>query len=151
MARLPSHLWPYEGVRSGRAARYTRYRQRKALYRQAVRPGKVRQTDRPAPPLPADRRRRYKYGLSSSLLLNLTGNTDFADTEVDLQPFNITPFKVYLPEKRGFFLENAGVFNFPLGDDQDQLFFSRQIGIDSVTANQVPVNVGAKLTGTVGR
>src|SRR2546429_6334398 len=55
-----------------------------------------------------------KYGLSSSLLLNLTGNTDFADAEVDLQPFNITPFKVYLPEKRDFFLENAGVFNFPL-------------------------------------
>ncbi|TLY70645.1 MAG: hypothetical protein E6K47_03190 [Gammaproteobacteria bacterium] len=92
-----------------------------------------------------------KYGLSSSLLLNLTGNTDFADAEVDLQPFNITPFKVYLPEKRGFFLENAGVFKFPLGDNQDQLFFSRQIGIDSVTGNQVPVNGGAELTGTVGR
>src|SRR6266705_3713531 len=41
-----------------------------------------------------------KYGLSSNLLLNLTGNTDFADTEVDLQPFNITPFKVFIPEKR---------------------------------------------------
>jgi len=82
-----------------------------------------------------------KYGLSSSLLLNLTGNTDFADTEVDLQPFNITPFKVYLPEKRSFFLENAGIFKFPLGE-QDQLFFSRQIGIDPVTGNQVPVNGG---------
>jgi len=57
-----------------------------------------------------------KYGLSSSLLLNLTGNTDFADTEVDLQPFKITLFKIYLPEKRDFFLENAGVFNFPLGE-----------------------------------
>ena len=91
-----------------------------------------------------------KYGLSSSLLLNLTGNTDFADTEVDLQPFNITPFKVYLPEKRSFFLENAGIFKFPLGE-QDQLFFSRQIGIDPVTGNQVPVNGGAKLTGTLGR
>ncbi len=91
-----------------------------------------------------------KYGLSSNLLLNLTGNTDFADTEVDLQPFNITPFKIFIPEKRQFFLENAGVFNFPLGD-QDQLFFSRQIGIDPITGNQVPVNGGAKLTGTVGR
>ncbi len=55
-----------------------------------------------------------KYGLSSNLLLNLTGNTDFADTEVDLQPFNITPFKIFIPEKRQFFLENAGVFNFLL-------------------------------------
>src|SRR5260370_5994535 len=91
-----------------------------------------------------------KYGLTSNLLLNLTGNTDFADTEVDLQPFNITPFKVFIPEKRQFFLENAGVFNFALGR-QDQLFFSRQIGIDPVTGNQVPINGGAKLTGTLGR
>jgi hypothetical protein len=91
-----------------------------------------------------------KYGLNSNLLLNLTGNTDFADTEVDLQPFNITPFKVFIPEKRQFFLENAGVFNFALGD-QDQLFFSRQIGIDPLTGNQVPVNGGAKLTGKLGR
>jgi len=91
-----------------------------------------------------------KYGLSSNLLLNLTGNTDFADTEIDLQPFNITPFRVFIPEKRQFFLENAGVFNFALGD-QDQLFFSRQIGIDPITGNQVPVNGGAKLTGTLGR
>jgi hypothetical protein len=73
-----------------------------------------------------------KYGLSSNLVLNLTGNTDFADTEVDLEPFNLTPFKVLIPEKRQFFLENAGVFNFDMGD-QDQLFFSRQIGIDPVT------------------
>src|SRR5205085_12234995 len=91
-----------------------------------------------------------KYGLSSNLLLNLTGNTDFADTEVDLQPFNITPFRVFIPEKRQFFLENAGVFNFALGD-QDQLFFSRQIGIDPITGNQVPINGGAKLTGQIGR
>ncbi len=91
-----------------------------------------------------------KYGLTSNLLLNLTGNTDFADTEVDLQPFNITPFKVFIPEKRQFFLENAGAFNFALGD-QDQLFFSRQIGIDPITGNQVPINGGVKLTGTLGR
>jgi len=91
-----------------------------------------------------------KYGLSSNLVLNLSGNTDFADTEVDLQPFNLTPFKVFIPEKRQFFLENAGVFSFDIGD-QDYLFFSRQIGVDPVTGNQVPINGGAKLTGTLGR
>jgi len=91
-----------------------------------------------------------KYGLTSNLVLNLTGNTDFADTEVDLEPFNLTPFKVFIPEKRQFFLENAGVFNFDIGD-QDQLFFSRQIGIDPLTGQQVPINGGAKLTGTIGR
>ena len=91
-----------------------------------------------------------KYGLTSNLVLNLTGNTDFADTDVDLEPFNLTPFKVFIPEKRPFFLENAGVFSFDIGD-QDQLFFSRNIGIDPTTGQQVPINGGAKLTGTIGR
>jgi hypothetical protein len=91
-----------------------------------------------------------KYGLRSSLVLNLTGNTDFADTDVDQVQFNLTPFKIFIPEKRQFFLENAGVFEFNLGD-QDQLFFSRQIGIDPITGQQVPINGGAKVTGTIGR
>src|SRR5579859_481115 len=91
-----------------------------------------------------------KYGLRSNLVLNLTGNTDFADTDVDQVQFNLTPFKIFIPEKRQFFLENAGVFEFNLGD-QDQLFFSRQIGIDPITGQQVPINGGAKLTGTIGR
>jgi hypothetical protein len=91
-----------------------------------------------------------KYGLTSNLVLNLTGNTDFADTEVDLEPFNLTPFRIFIPEKRQFFLENAGVFNFDIGD-QDRLFFSRQIGIDPLTGQQVPINGGARLTGTIGR
>src|SRR5713226_8069002 len=92
----------------------------------------------------------FKYGLTSKLVLNLTANTDFADTDVDLEPFNLTPFKVFIPEKRQFFLENAGIFNFDMGD-QDQLFFSRQIGIDPITGQQVPINGGAKLTGAFGR
>ena len=90
-----------------------------------------------------------KYGLGSDLVLNLTGNTDFADADVDLQQFNLTPFKVFIPEKRQFFLENAGIFSFDIGD-RDQLFFTRQIGIDSVTGQQVPINGGAKLTGSLG-
>jgi hypothetical protein len=91
-----------------------------------------------------------KYGLRSNLIVNLTGNTDFADTEVDQEQFNLTPFKIFIPEKRQFFLENAGIFNFNIGD-QDQLFFSRQIGIDPITGQQVPLNGGARLTGTIGR
>jgi hypothetical protein len=91
-----------------------------------------------------------KYGLRSNLVLNLTGNTDFADTDVDQVQFNLTPFKIFIPEKRQFFLENAGVFDFSLGA-VDQLFFSRQIGIDAVTGQQVPINGGAKLTGSIGR
>jgi len=91
-----------------------------------------------------------KYGLRSNLVLNATANTDFADTDVDQQQFNLTPFRISIPEKRPFFLENAGIFNFSTGGI-DQLFFSRQIGIDPVTGEIVPVNFGAKLTGSLGR
>jgi len=93
-----------------------------------------------------------KVGLRSNLVANATVNTDFADTDVDLQNFNLTPYPLYYPEKRQFFLENAGIFNFPLGgDSSDLLFFSRQIGIDPVTGQEVPINVGAKITGSIDK
>jgi hypothetical protein len=88
-----------------------------------------------------------KIGLRSNLVANLTVNTDFADADVDIVQFNLTPYKLFFPEKRQFFLENAGTFEFPLGGDADRLFFSRQIGIDPVTGQEVPVNGGGKLTG----
>src|SRR5438128_11552625 len=91
-----------------------------------------------------------KLGLRSNLVANRTGNTDFANADVDTQRFNLTPYKLFFPEKRQFFLENAGVFNFSLGGDSDLLFFSRQIGIDPVTGQEVPINGGAKITGSLG-
>ncbi len=94
-----------------------------------------------------------KFGIRSNLVANLTGNTDFADSDVDVQQFNLTPYKLFYPEKRQFFLENAGVFVFPLGigESSDQLFFSREIGIDPITGQEVPINGGAKVTGSFGR
>jgi len=92
-----------------------------------------------------------KLGLRSNLVANFTVNTDFADADVDAQQFNLTPYKLFFPEKRQFFLENAGVFSFPLAGETDLLFFSRQIGIDPVTGEQVPINAGAKVTGSVGQ
>jgi hypothetical protein len=92
-----------------------------------------------------------KLGLRSNLVANLTANTDFADADVDTQQFNLTPYKLFFPEKRQFFLENAGVFNFPLSGETDSLFFSRQIGIDPITGQEVPINGGAKITGTLGK
>ena len=93
-----------------------------------------------------------KYGLRSNLVANLTGNTDFADSDVDVQQFNLTPYKLFFPEKRQFFLENANVFSFPMsiGESGDQLFFSRQIGIDPVTGQEVPINGGGRVTGQLG-
>ena len=92
-----------------------------------------------------------KLGLRSNLVANFTVNTDFADADVDAQQFNLTPYKLFFPEKRQFFLENAGVFSFPLAGETDLLFFSRQIGIDPVTGEQVPINAGAKVTGSMGQ
>src|SRR5215813_2503679 len=90
-----------------------------------------------------------KYGIRSNVVANLTFNTDFADAEVDAVRLNLTPFKSSLPEKRQFFLENSGIFDFSFRDTQ--LFFSRQIGIDPVTGEQVPLDAGAKVTGSLGR
>jgi len=91
-----------------------------------------------------------KLGLRSNLVANFTANTDFADADVDTQEFNLSPYKLFFPEKRQFFLENASVFNFPLAGENDLLFFSRQIGIDPITGQEVPVNGGAKITGSLG-
>jgi hypothetical protein len=90
-----------------------------------------------------------KIGLQSNLVANLTVNTDFADADVDQQQFNLTPFPLFYPEKRQFFLENAGIFNFAM-TGKDLLFFSRQIGIDSATGEQVPIRGGGKITGFLG-
>ena len=91
-----------------------------------------------------------KIGIRSNLVANLTANTDFADADVDIVQFNLTPYKLFFPEKRQFFLENAGIFAFPMGGESDLLFFSRQIGIDPITGQEVPVNGGGKLAGKLG-
>jgi hypothetical protein len=91
-----------------------------------------------------------RVGLGSSMVANFTINTDFADADVDINQFNLTPYRLFYPEKRAFFLENTGIFSFPLGASNDNLFFSRNIGIDSYTGQEVPINAGAKITGAAG-
>jgi hypothetical protein len=88
-----------------------------------------------------------KFGLTPSLTLDLTYNTDFAQVEVDEQRTNLTRFPLFFPEKRPFFLENAGSFS--AGTPQAvELFFSRRIGID--TAGQpVPIVGGGRVSGRV--
>ena len=89
-----------------------------------------------------------KYGLTPSLTLDLTYNTDFAQVEVDEQRTNLTRFPLFFPEKRPFFLENAGVFS--AGTPQAvELFFSRRIGIDTL-GSPVPILGGGRVTGRMG-
>jgi len=86
-----------------------------------------------------------KYSLTPSMTLDLTYNTDFAQVEVDDQQVNLDRFNLFFPEKRPFFLENAGLFSVGSPGEVD-LFFSRRIGIGAGGA-QVPIIGGARLSG----
>ena len=95
-----------------------------------------------------------KWGVSRSLALDLTYNTDFAEVEVDQLQTNLTRFSLYFPEKRDFFLENAGIFDY--GPPHREFFrppvlkafFSRRVGLED--GRQVPIDWGVRLTGRLG-
>ena len=89
-----------------------------------------------------------KYSITPSLTLDATYNTDFAQVEVDEQQVNLDRFNLFFPEKRPFFLENAGLFS--VGRSQEvELFFSRRIGIGE-EGEIIPVDGGLRLSGKVG-
>jgi hypothetical protein len=89
-----------------------------------------------------------KYSITPSLTLDATYNTDFAQVEVDEQQVNLDRFNLFFPEKRPFFLENAGQFE--VGNSQSaQIFFSRRIGI-AEDGTIIPVDGGLRLSGKVG-
>ena len=91
------------------------------------------------------------YRITANLLSSTTINTDFAETEVDTRQVNLTRFPTLYPEKRAFFLEESGVFQFGLPSSSTSLipFFSRRIGL--VGGRTVPILAGEKLTGKAGR
>ncbi len=98
------------------------------------------------------------YRLTANLVSSTTINTDFAETEVDTRQVNLTRFQLFFPEKRSFFLEDAGIFEFAKtagGDPGPEMggdlipFFSRRIGL--AEGSEVPLRVGEKLTGKIGR
>ncbi|MDZ7369012.1 MAG: carbohydrate binding family 9 domain-containing protein [candidate division KSB1 bacterium] len=89
-----------------------------------------------------------KYSLTPSLTLDATYNTDFAQVEVDEQQVNLERFNLFFPEKRPFFLENAGLF--AIGTPGEvEIFFSRRIGI-SASGREVPIVGGGRLSGKIG-
>ncbi|HCM77335.1 MAG TPA: hydrolase [Cytophagales bacterium] len=104
-------------------------------------PSKVKNT----PDVGAD----IKYSITPSLTLDLTYNTDFAQVEVDQQQINLDRFNLFFPEKRPFFLENAGFFTVGSPGEVD-LFFSRKIGI-AETGQIVPIIGGARVSGRVNK
>jgi len=101
-----------------------------------------------------------KYAITQNLTADFTVNTDFAQVEVDEQQVNLTRFGLSFPEKRDFFLEGRGTFNFATGGigfggpggggggPTPTMFYSRRIGLQGSTP--VPILGGARLTGKVG-
>jgi len=74
---------------------------------------------------------------------------------VDDEQVNLTRFGLFFPEKRDFFLENSGIFQFgvaasPFEPPPFQMFFSRQIGIEEDEEEVVPILAGGRLTGRIG-
>ncbi len=89
-----------------------------------------------------------KYSVTPSLTLDATVNTDFAQVEVDDLQINLDRFTLFFPEKRPFFLENAGLFS--VGNSgQVELFFSRRIGIGP-DGSVIPIRGGGRLSGKAG-
>ncbi len=102
-----------------------------------------------------------KYGINANLTADLTFHTDFAQVEIDEQQVNLTRFNIFLPEKREFFLEGRGLFDFARGGasgggnpgnpgstDQPYLFYSRRIGLNR--GRVVPLDIGGRVTGKIG-
>ena len=111
-----------------------------------------------------------KYGLTQNLTADFTVNTDFAQVEVDEQQVNLTRFNLFFPEKREFFLEGRGIFDFARGGvaggfggalrrsgggggffgggNAPSLFYSRRIGLQS--GSVVPILGGGRVTGKIG-
>jgi hypothetical protein len=79
-----------------------------------------------------------KIVLRDAITLDATVNPDFSQVESDDPQVTVNQrFEVFFPEKRPFFLENAGYFQTPI-----ELFFSRRIA---------DPGVGGRLTGKLGR
>jgi hypothetical protein len=90
------------------------------------------------------------YKLTPSLTGSLTVNTDFGDAEVDSVQVNLTRFPLFFPEKRQFFLQDEGIFDFGGLQRNPLPFFSRRIGLSS-QGEEIDIIAGAKVTGRAGR
>ncbi|MCW5979996.1 MAG: carbohydrate binding family 9 domain-containing protein [Bryobacteraceae bacterium] len=105
----------------------------------------------PVRDIPADGGVDIFYRITSNLVSSTSINTDFAETEVDTRQINLTRFPLLFPEKRTFFLEDSGIFEFAAGPGTRTFtpYFSRRIGL--LNGEEVPILFGQKVTGRVGR
>ena len=76
------------------------------------------------------------YAFSPQIFGQLAINPYFATVEPDHERINLTPFELYLPERRSFFQENSDIYQQQFG-----LFYSKRIG---------DIYGGVKLNGKFG-
>ncbi len=95
-----------------------------------------------------------KVGLTQSFNADVTYKTDFAQVEADQEVVNLSRFSLFFPEKRQFFTESAGIFDFGqnagamAGPGLLSLFYSRRVGLQD--GREVPVLAGGRVTGRTG-
>jgi hypothetical protein len=107
-----------------------------------------------------------KYALRPGLTLTATVNPDFGQVEADPAVVNLDAFETFFQERRPFFVEGSGTFQFNVDCNDGSctgLFYSRRIGRapqgsatledDEYAASPVAATIlgAAKLTGRVGR
>ncbi len=142
-------IGPFEGLSQGIGLEFRPFVSGNALRLDAA----------PDTDLSADPGLDVSYRVTPSLRLIGTLNTDFGETEVDLRQINLTRFSLFFPEKRAFFLEDAGVFSFagtgpgtpggiPGAGADVYPFFSRRLGL--LDGGEVPIEAGGKLAGRLG-
>lgn len=89
------------------------------------------------------------YRITPSLTGALTVNTDFGEAEVDERQINLTRFSLFFPEKRQFFLQDGGIFDFGGLQRNPLPFFSRRIGLSN-QGEEIDILAGTKITGRIG-
>ena len=95
-----------------------------------------------------------RYRVTPSFSATVSYNTDFAETEVDQRVVNFTRFPLFFPEKRDFFLEDSGIYDFGPGFQRRGRgptflpYFTRRIGL--ADGRIVPTQLATKLAGRLG-
>lgn len=91
-----------------------------------------------------------KWAISPKDVLDITVNTDFAQADADRRIVNLSRSSIFLPERRGFFLENAAFFsegmkaNGPIGTSMQVIpFLSRRVGLDE-NGQILPIRYGSR-------
>jgi hypothetical protein len=105
-----------------------------------------------------------KYAVTPALTFTATVNPDFGQVEADPAVVNLSAFETFFSERRPFFVEGSGTFQFGIDcPDCNGLFYSRRIGRQprgspelpdggySVQPQQSTILGAGKLTGRVGK